>query len=62
MGKNIFNISMLYHFSNKTAYEVFLPENNKCIEFRAKRKSQNITGLLAKKSKIIKLLEKKNVK
>ena len=35
-GKNILNISMLYKSSKKIAYDVFLPENNKNIEFRAK--------------------------
>ncbi len=39
-GKNLFKISMLYQFSDKAAYDVFLPKNNECIEFRAKRKDK----------------------
>lgn len=31
---------MLYQFSDKAAYDVFLPKNNECIEFRAKRKNK----------------------
>ena len=37
-GKNLLKINNLYEFSNKFAYDVFLPENNKCIEFRARGK------------------------
>ena len=39
-GKNLIKISMLYQFSDKAAYDVFLPKNNECIEFRAKRKDK----------------------
>ena len=39
-GMNLINISMLYQFSDKAAYDVFLPKNNECIEFRAKRKDK----------------------
>ena len=39
-GKNLLKISKIYHFSDKAAYDVFLPKNNKCIEFRAKRKNK----------------------
>lgn len=39
-GKNLIKISMLYQFSDKAAYDVFLPKNNECIEFRAKRKNK----------------------
>ncbi len=39
-GMQLINISMLYQFSDKAAYDVFLPKNNECIEFRAKRKDK----------------------
>ena len=37
-GKNLLKIIKLYEFSNKFAYDVFLPKNNNCIEFRARGK------------------------
>ena len=46
-GRNLLNISMLYKSSNKIAYDVFLPENNKCIEFRAKG-NQNCSSSIEK--------------
>ena len=33
-GMTILNISIIYAFSDKVAYEVLIPENNNCIEFR----------------------------
>ena len=39
-GKNLIKIFMLYQFSDKAAFDVFLPKNNECIEFRAKRKNK----------------------
>ena len=46
-GRNMLNISMLYQFSDKISYDVFLPENNKCIEFRAKG-NKNCNSLIEK--------------
>ena len=39
-GKKLLKISKIYHFSDKAAYDVFLPKKNECIEFRAKRKNK----------------------
>ena len=50
-GKNIFNISKIFEFSNKVAYNVFLPKNNNCIEFRARGKEKNFLMLNGKKIK-----------
>ena len=40
-GRKILNISIIYKSKDKVSYEVFLPENNKCIEFRAQGISNN---------------------
>ena len=50
-GKNILNISKIFEFSNKVAYNVFLPKNNNCIEFRARGKEKNFLMLNGKKIK-----------
>ena len=50
-GKNKLIISKIFEFSNKVAYDVFLPENNKCIEFRARGKEKNFLILNGKKIK-----------
>ena len=39
-GNKLLKISMLYQLSDKAAYEVFLPKNNECIEFRARGKNK----------------------
>ena len=62
-GKNILNISKIFEFSNKVAYNVFLPKNNNCIEFRARGKEKNFLILNGKKIKgnLFKRLKKKSI-
>ena len=62
LGKNLIKINMLYQLSNKAAYDVFLTENNQCIEFRAKGKILNKKEFLKQnrgKKNIKKLLEER---
>ena len=46
-GKNILNISLVFKSSDKYVYDVFIPENNKCIEFRVKE-NKNFNSLIEK--------------
>ena len=46
-GKNILNISLIFKLSDKYVYDVFIPENNKCIEFRAKG-NKNCNSIIEK--------------
>ena len=46
-GKNLLNISLIFKSSDKYVYDVFIPENNKCIEFRAKG-NKNCNSLIEK--------------
>jgi hypothetical protein len=62
-GKNKLNISKIFEFSNKVAYNVFLPKNNNCIEFRARGKEKNFLLLNGKKIKgnLFQRLKKKSI-
>ena len=57
------NISKIFEFSNKVAYNVFLPENNKCIEFRARGKEKKFLILNGKKikGKLFEKFKKKSI-
>ena len=46
-GKKLLEISMIIKFPDKVVYEVLIPENNKCIEFRA-ISNQNDSSIIEK--------------